>query len=97
MFLDSHTHDGTREIGIEVSWIEVMLHKLTIFIIIDSHVLIQTFRSQDVTQPYEYKGQISKPIDDSSKLKVAIVGFGNFGQFLARTIVRQGHSFVVRL
>ena len=54
--------------------------------------MIQTFRSQDVTQPYEYKGQIFQPIDDSSKLKVAIVGFGNFGQFLAKTIVRQGHT-----
>ncbi|KAA3476858.1 arogenate dehydrogenase 1, chloroplastic [Gossypium australe] len=49
-------------------------------------------RSQDVTIPYEFKGNISESVDDSSKLKVAIVGFGNFGQFLAKTLARQGHS-----
>ncbi|KAF5482252.1 hypothetical protein F2P56_002837 [Juglans regia] len=48
-------------------------------------------RSQDA-QPYEYKGQISERFDDNLKLKIAIVGFGNFGQFLAKTIVRQGHT-----
>ncbi|KAH1057370.1 hypothetical protein J1N35_035435 [Gossypium stocksii] len=49
-------------------------------------------RSQDVTVPYEFKGKLSESVDDSSKLKVAIVGFGNFGQFLAKTLARQGHS-----
>ncbi|KAK4777975.1 hypothetical protein SAY87_018162 [Trapa incisa] len=28
----------------------------------------------------------------SSNLKIAIIGFGNFGQFLAKTLVRQGHT-----
>nr|AYE54614.1 arogenate dehydrogenase alpha [Simmondsia chinensis] len=27
-----------------------------------------------------------------TKLKIAIIGFGNFGQFLAKTLVQQGHS-----
>ncbi|MBA0754139.1 hypothetical protein Gogos_022044 [Gossypium gossypioides] len=49
-------------------------------------------RSQDVTIPYEFKGKILESVDDSSKLKIAIVGFGNFGQFLAKTLARQGHS-----
>ncbi|XVF34556.1 hypothetical protein REPUB_Repub18cG0069100 [Reevesia pubescens] len=49
-------------------------------------------RSQDVIIPYEFKGKISESVDDSSKLKIAIVGFGNFGQFLAKTLARQGHS-----
>ncbi|KAE8735330.1 Arogenate dehydrogenase 1 [Hibiscus syriacus] len=48
-------------------------------------------RSQDFL-PYEFKGKISESVDDSSKLKIAIVGFGNFGQFLAKTMVCQGHS-----
>lgn len=39
-----------------------------------------------------YKEQILDCIDDDSKLKIAIVGFGNFGQFLAKTLVRQGHT-----
>nr|BAJ89355.1 predicted protein [Hordeum vulgare subsp. vulgare]BAJ91540.1 predicted protein [Hordeum vulgare subsp. vulgare] len=30
--------------------------------------------------------------DGHPRLKIAIVGFGNFGQFLARTLVRQGHT-----
>lgn len=29
---------------------------------------------------------------ESSKLKIAIIGFGNFGQFLAKAILRQGHE-----
>ncbi|KAK8597894.1 hypothetical protein V6N13_095288 [Hibiscus sabdariffa] len=48
-------------------------------------------RSPD-TIPYEFKGKISGSVDDSSKLKIAIFGFGNFGQFLAKTLARQGHS-----
>ncbi|XVF48011.1 hypothetical protein PTKIN_Ptkin03bG0155900 [Pterospermum kingtungense] len=42
--------------------------------------------------PYEFKGKISEGVDDSSKLKIAIVGFGNFGRFLAKILARQGHS-----
>ncbi|XP_017981908.1 PREDICTED: arogenate dehydrogenase 1, chloroplastic [Theobroma cacao] len=49
-------------------------------------------RSQDAILPYEFKGKISESVDDSSKLKIAIVGFGNFGQFLAKTLACQGHS-----
>ncbi|RYR53870.1 hypothetical protein Ahy_A06g029118 [Arachis hypogaea] len=30
--------------------------------------------------------------DENTKLKIAIVGFGNFGQFLVKTIVSQGHE-----
>lgn len=31
-------------------------------------------------------------MNGSSKLKIAVVGFGNFGQFLAKTIFNQGHD-----
>ncbi|GMI97645.1 hypothetical protein like AT5G34930 [Hibiscus trionum] len=48
-------------------------------------------RSLDII-PYEFKGKISESVDDGSKLKIAIFGFGNFGQFLAKTLARQGHS-----
>ncbi|KAJ0239829.1 hypothetical protein HA466_0225520 [Hirschfeldia incana] len=45
-------------------------------------------RSEDVTR-YEYNAE-----DDGSMrlLKIGIVGFGNFGQFLAKTMVKQGHT-----
>ncbi|KAK1276890.1 hypothetical protein QJS04_geneDACA011771 [Acorus gramineus] len=32
----------------------------------------------------------------TTKLKIAVVGFGNFGQFLTRTLVRQGHTVLVQ-
>lgn len=38
------------------------------------------------------KFTVSNQFDKSSNLKIAIVGFGNFGQFLAKTFVRQGHT-----
>lgn len=41
---------------------------------------------------HKYKSNDSGQPDDNSKLKIAIVGFGNFGQFLAKTIVRHGHK-----
>ncbi|KAL4299427.1 hypothetical protein AHAS_Ahas17G0099800 [Arachis hypogaea] len=34
----------------------------------------------------------SSQFDKNTKLKFAIVGFGNFAQFLAKTIVSQGHE-----
>ncbi|KAK1612061.1 hypothetical protein QYE76_035734 [Lolium multiflorum] len=34
------------------------------------------------------------PDDQHPRLKIAIVGFGNFGQFLARTFARQGHTLL---
>jgi arogenate dehydrogenase (NADP+) len=46
----------------------------------------------DAAQPFDYESRISDRLAKSSKLKVAIVGFGNFGQFLAKALVRQGHQ-----
>ncbi|XP_059637868.1 arogenate dehydrogenase 2, chloroplastic [Cornus florida] len=48
--------------------------------------------SLDAAQPFDYESQISDRIAKSTKLKIGIIGFGNFGQFLAKTIVRQGHT-----
>lgn len=52
---------------------------------------LSSVRYRDTSQPYEYKGKVSDVVDENSKLKIAIVGFGNFGQFLAKTFSRQGH------
>ncbi|XAR66843.1 Arogenate dehydrogenase (NADP(+)) [Bertholletia excelsa] len=49
-------------------------------------------RSLDAAQPYDYEAQMSDRFLKSTKLKIAIIGFGNFGQFLAKTLVRQGHT-----
>ncbi|KAH0983188.1 hypothetical protein GBA52_010365 [Prunus armeniaca] len=51
----------------------------------------KAMRWQNAAQPQDHKAQISDRFVDNSRLKIAIVGFGNFGQFLAKTMVRQGH------
>ena len=49
-------------------------------------------RSHRVAQLNSYMSNGSARSDENSKLKIAIIGFGNFGQFLAKTIVRHGHE-----
>ncbi|ESQ47523.1 hypothetical protein EUTSA_v10020287mg [Eutrema salsugineum] len=53
---------------------------------------LDTIRSKDVILKYEYNAELSSSVNDSSRLKIGIIGFGNFGQFLAKTMVRQGHT-----
>ncbi|KAK7388783.1 hypothetical protein VNO78_23610 [Psophocarpus tetragonolobus] len=48
-------------------------------------------RALDAAQPFDYESRMAQQFQDGQKLKIAIVGFGNFGQFLAQTLVRQGH------
>ncbi|EPS58197.1 arogenate dehydrogenase 1, partial [Genlisea aurea] len=48
-------------------------------------------RALDAAQPYDYESQAFGRFNQASKLKIAILGFGNFGQFLAKAFVRQGH------
>ncbi|KAK1403502.1 Prephenate/arogenate dehydrogenase domain-containing protein [Heracleum sosnowskyi] len=49
-------------------------------------------RAIDAAQPFDYESHLSQRFIKSTKLKIAIVGFGNFGQFLAKTLVKQGHT-----
>ncbi|XP_075509844.1 arogenate dehydrogenase 2, chloroplastic-like [Primulina tabacum] len=51
-----------------------------------------TVRAIDAAQPYDYEAQLNPGFTQSTKLRIAIVGFGNFGQFLAKTFIRQGHT-----
>ncbi|XP_078443105.1 arogenate dehydrogenase 2, chloroplastic-like [Wolffia australiana] len=46
----------------------------------------------DAAQAFDYEARASSLMDQSARLKIAVVGFGNFGQFLARTFVKQGHT-----
>ncbi|KAG9441604.1 hypothetical protein H6P81_017458 [Aristolochia fimbriata] len=48
-------------------------------------------RIRATAQPSDPEAQIHPQLERSTKLKIAIVGFGNFGQFLAKTFVHQGH------
>ncbi|KAK6135498.1 hypothetical protein DH2020_030751 [Rehmannia glutinosa] len=49
-------------------------------------------RAMDAAQPYDYEAHLINRVNQSTKLKIAVVGFGNFGQFLAKAFVRQGHT-----
>ncbi|KAL4299425.1 hypothetical protein AHAS_Ahas17G0099600 [Arachis hypogaea] len=49
-------------------------------------------KSNDVAQLSSSASNNSSQFDEKTKLKFAIVGFGNFAQFLAKTIVSQGHE-----
>ncbi|XLU20318.1 hypothetical protein S245_056384, partial [Arachis hypogaea] len=58
----------------------------------EDFVLVMEKRSNDVALLSGFTSNNSSPSDDNTKLKIAIVGFGNFGQFLAKTIVSQAHG-----
>uniref|UniRef100_A0A7N0TUR8 Prephenate/arogenate dehydrogenase domain-containing protein n=1 Tax=Kalanchoe fedtschenkoi TaxID=63787 RepID=A0A7N0TUR8_KALFE len=49
-------------------------------------------RALDAAQSFDYESKLSLHFNSAPKLKIAIIGFGNFGQFLARTLIRQGHT-----
>nr|AYE54619.1 arogenate dehydrogenase beta [Macarthuria australis] len=49
-------------------------------------------RNIDAAQPYDYESKIAAINNSYSKLKIGIIGFGNYGQFLAKTMVAQGHT-----
>ncbi|KAI3749366.1 hypothetical protein L2E82_19976 [Cichorium intybus] len=44
----------------------------------------------DAAQPFDYESRLSDHIAKSKTLKTAIVGFGNFSQFLAKTLAVKG-------
>ncbi|CAN1168173.1 Arogenate dehydrogenase 2, chloroplastic [Linum perenne] len=49
-------------------------------------------RCVDAAQPYDYEAHLRSRHLKSQSLKIAILGFGNYGQFLAKTLTRQGHT-----
>ncbi|KAL4299426.1 Arogenate dehydrogenase 2 [Arachis hypogaea] len=49
-------------------------------------------RANDTAQLFDYESKLAKESIVSQHLKIAIVGFVNFGRFLAATMVCQGHT-----
>ncbi|RYR53868.1 hypothetical protein Ahy_A06g029117 isoform A [Arachis hypogaea] len=45
-----------------------------------------------VAHLFDYESSLAKEFTISQRLNIAIVGFSNMGQFLATTLVRQGHT-----
>ncbi|KAG0470307.1 hypothetical protein HPP92_017007 [Vanilla planifolia] len=48
----------------------------------------------DAAQPFDKEGQALDVFERRGRLKIAIIGFGKFGQFLAKTFGRQGHTLL---
>ncbi len=46
----------------------------------------------DAAQPFDFEHRAKQRLNDENRLKIGIVGFGTFGQFLARRFVARGHQ-----
>ncbi|EOY25921.1 Prephenate dehydrogenase family protein [Theobroma cacao] len=50
--------------------------------------------SIDAAQPFDYESHLKNRYLQSTSLKIAIIGFGNFGQFLSETFIRHHHTLL---
>ena len=48
----------------------------------------------DAAMPFDYEARVHRELHDNNKLVVGIVGFGSFGQFLGRRLVKAGHTVI---
>ncbi|CAI7890837.1 unnamed protein product [Closterium sp. NIES-54] len=48
-------------------------------------------RALDAAQPFDYEHRQKRQLEEKGRLNIGILGFGNFGQFLARRFARNGH------
>lgn len=49
-------------------------------------------RALDAAQVFDFESKAAAQLRASKALKIGIVGFGNFGQFLAVRMISQGHT-----
>eukprot|EP01018_Ginkgo_biloba_P012252 Gb_18938 [translate_table: standard] len=49
-------------------------------------------RALDAAQPFDHEAKKKAEFERKKPLTIGIIGFGNYGQFLAKTIVKQGHT-----
>lgn len=73
-----------------------MLISLSAISVAGGHLRVRlpSIRAIDAAQPYDTETHASDLLQRRSHLKIAVVGFGNFGQFLAQTLSRQGHTIL---
>jgi arogenate dehydrogenase (NADP+) len=48
-------------------------------------------RAVDAAQPFDFEARARAKLADEKRLKIGIVGFGTFGQFLAKRFIARGH------
>jgi hypothetical protein len=53
-------------------------------------------KALDAAQPFDYESRAAAKLQANNALKIGIVGFGTFGQFLAKRMVTQGHKVCSR-
>lgn len=46
----------------------------------------------DAAQPFDFEGRMQAKIAKTKQLKVGILGFGTFGQFIAKRLIKAGHK-----
>lgn len=46
----------------------------------------------DAAMPFDYEAKANARLKQQTALRIGIVGFGTFGQFLAKRLVQQGHK-----
>ncbi len=49
-------------------------------------------KALDAAMPFDFEHKASATLDRAKRLTVGIVGFGTFGQFLAKRLVQAGHQ-----
>ena len=49
-------------------------------------------RALDAAQPFDFEAKQRTKVEKKRKLKIGIVGFCNFGQFLAKRFIKNGHD-----
>ena len=53
-----------------------------------------TPRALDAAQPFDFEAKQRQKVEKKRTLKIGIVGFGNFGQFLAKRFIKNGHDVI---
>ena len=51
----------------------------------------------DAAMPFDFETKASARLKAQTSLHIGIVGFGTFGQFLAKRLIQQGHKVTLRL
>lgn len=51
----------------------------------------------DAAQPFDFEHRMQHKISKDKQLTIGIVGFGTFGQFLAKRFVQAGHRWEASL
>ena len=46
----------------------------------------------DAAMPFDYEAKANARHKQQTALRIGIVGFGTFGQFLAKRLIQQGHK-----